>query len=197
MSVANRPPILSSLHNVPWISAPWHFNKSEVHARAAAAQSRSAQRSLLGSHSALRTTQLCGWKQTFMTTHPELRHDDGWGKNSHNSFLDINDLWHLRWKSLQLHSAADRQGGILAGWIMPNMKGTKMQSKTPSKLLACNINLWQKNTVSLYSHQFKSTLIVPTHGAVPLPPCRGQCLDENDGRILMSMETSLVTVNSK
>ncbi len=84
----------------------------------------------------------CVGGDTFMAMHPTLCPDDKWGKNSHNSLLDINDLWHLCWKSLQLHSAADLHGGILAGWIMPNMKGTKLQFKMPLKLPACNINLW-------------------------------------------------------
>lgn len=112
------------------------------------------QRSLLGSHSAWQTTQLCGWRphsrlctQSFATMTNEE-------KSSHNSFLDINDLWHLRSKSLQLHSAADLQGGISAGWIMPDMKGSPLQFKVLRRLLVYNINLLsrkhgQKNSLSL------------------------------------------------
>lgn len=125
----------------------------------------------------------CVGGDTFMTMYPELFRDDKWGKNSHNSLLDINDLWHLRWKSPQFHSAADLQGGILAGWVMPNMKGTKLQFKMPLKFPVCNIfelEAWPKNTVSLCAHQFRSRVIVPTHRSIPLTPCRGQYLEEND-----------------
>lgn len=48
----------------------------------------------------------CVGGNTFMTMNPALCRYDGWGTNSHNSLLDINDLWHLHWKSLQLHPAA-------------------------------------------------------------------------------------------
>lgn len=164
--------ILCVLHNVSWFSAPWHSNNSEVHARAGAVQIH-PQRSLLGSHSAWWTTQL----NTFMTTHPELCPHDKWGKNSHNSLLDINDLWHLRWMSLQSHSAADLQGGISAGWIMPDMKGTKLQLKKPLKLPVCNINLLSRKhdqkTLSPFMHNSKVDLLFPVIDLYHFSPAEG------------------------
>lgn len=111
-----------------------------------------------------------------MTMYPELFHDDRSEKNSHNSLLDINDLWHLRWKSLQLRShTADLQGCISAGWIMLNMKDTKLQFKM-------SLSFSRKHdlhTVSLYALEFKGQLIVSIHRSIPILPCRGQYLSEN------------------
>lgn len=153
-------------------------NKSEVHARAGAARRRSAEGSLLrGGHIQLGGPPSCAGGNTFMTMYPELFHDDRSEKNSHNSLLDINDLWHLRWKlSLQLRShTADLQGCISAGWIMLNMKDTKLQFKM-SLSFSRKHDLY---TVSLYALEFKGQLIVSIHRSIPILPCRGQCLSEN------------------
>ncbi len=116
-----------------WISAPWHFNKSEVHARAGA-----RHKVPFRSHIQLGRPPSCVGGNTFMTVCPALHCDDKCGKNSHNSLLDTNDLWHLRSKSLQLPSAADLRH---SSRIMSNMKDTSVWFKMPLKLPACSINL--------------------------------------------------------
>lgn len=123
----------------------------------------------------------CAGGDTFMTTYPERCPHYKWGKNSHNSPWDINDLWHLGWKSLQSHSAADLQGGIAAGWIMPNMKGTKLRFKISLKLLVCNINLWvgsmtKKHCLPLCTSVQK--FIVPTQSRATCGLQRAVCSRE-------------------
>lgn len=110
------------LHNVSWITAPRHFNKSEV--RWQNRRRLEAQNSLLGSHSAGWADHPDVWVETLSRlrtlSFAAMTNEE---KKCHNSLLDINDPWHLKSKQLQLSSAADLRGGICAGWIMAKMKG--------------------------------------------------------------------------